>query len=243
MAQVNRLSMTILGPALVFSALASKEFDLAANAWLMAGKRRRRARVRAPRVAGGATDARRLPHARADRDVQQLRQHGAAACGARVRAGRVLGDGRAVHDLEPAAVHRRHLAHRPSREVRPLPAQSDGVGDGGRLRFRHHASADARMGLFRHQDGRRRADPDDAALARRAPVRSALGRLAPRRGRRHRVPGDGTRDGARCWRRCSGSRIRNAACSSCSARCRRRCSTSWSPSSSSRSPRRWPPSC
>lgn len=35
MAQVNRLSMTILGPALVFSALASKEFDIAANALLM----------------------------------------------------------------------------------------------------------------------------------------------------------------------------------------------------------------
>ena len=37
MSQVNRLSMTILGPALVFSALASKEFDLAANAMLMLG--------------------------------------------------------------------------------------------------------------------------------------------------------------------------------------------------------------
>jgi hypothetical protein len=35
MTQVNRLSMLILAPALVFSALASKEFDLAANAWLM----------------------------------------------------------------------------------------------------------------------------------------------------------------------------------------------------------------
>ncbi|MCC6196325.1 MAG: AEC family transporter [Burkholderiales bacterium] len=37
MAQINHLSMNILGPALIFSALASKEFDLAANAVLMLG--------------------------------------------------------------------------------------------------------------------------------------------------------------------------------------------------------------
>ncbi len=36
MSEVNRLSMVILGPALVFSALASKEFDLAANVSLIA---------------------------------------------------------------------------------------------------------------------------------------------------------------------------------------------------------------
>jgi predicted permease len=36
MSEVNRLSMVILGPALVFSALASKEFDVAANASLIA---------------------------------------------------------------------------------------------------------------------------------------------------------------------------------------------------------------
>ncbi len=37
MTQVNRLSMTILAPALVFSALASKEFDVRANLLLMVG--------------------------------------------------------------------------------------------------------------------------------------------------------------------------------------------------------------
>ena len=37
MTQVNRLSMTILAPALVFSALASKDFDVGANLLLMAG--------------------------------------------------------------------------------------------------------------------------------------------------------------------------------------------------------------
>ncbi len=36
MTEVNRLSMLILGPALVFSALASKQFDLAANLPLIA---------------------------------------------------------------------------------------------------------------------------------------------------------------------------------------------------------------
>ena len=37
MTQVNRLSMTILAPALVFSALASKDFDVGANLRLMVG--------------------------------------------------------------------------------------------------------------------------------------------------------------------------------------------------------------
>ena len=34
MAMVNRISMTILAPALIFSALASKDFDVDAN-WLL----------------------------------------------------------------------------------------------------------------------------------------------------------------------------------------------------------------
>ena len=37
MEQVNRISMTILGPALIFSALASKEFDIRENVVLMLG--------------------------------------------------------------------------------------------------------------------------------------------------------------------------------------------------------------
>ena len=37
MAVVNRISMNLLAPALVFSALASKDFDLAANRWLIVG--------------------------------------------------------------------------------------------------------------------------------------------------------------------------------------------------------------
>jgi malate permease and related proteins len=35
MATVNRISMEVLAPALVFSALASKDFDLIGNAWLI----------------------------------------------------------------------------------------------------------------------------------------------------------------------------------------------------------------
>jgi predicted permease len=37
MSVVNRISMNVLAPALVFSALASKDFDLAANRWLIVG--------------------------------------------------------------------------------------------------------------------------------------------------------------------------------------------------------------
>jgi predicted permease len=37
MSIVNRISMNVLAPALVFSALASKDFDLAANRWLIVG--------------------------------------------------------------------------------------------------------------------------------------------------------------------------------------------------------------
>jgi predicted permease len=37
MGSVNRISMNVLAPALVFSALASKSFDVAANSWLLLG--------------------------------------------------------------------------------------------------------------------------------------------------------------------------------------------------------------
>jgi malate permease and related proteins len=37
MSAVNRLSMNVLAPALVFSALASKSFDVGANGWLLLG--------------------------------------------------------------------------------------------------------------------------------------------------------------------------------------------------------------
>ena len=37
MTMVNRISMNVLAPALIFSALASKDFDVAANRLLMLG--------------------------------------------------------------------------------------------------------------------------------------------------------------------------------------------------------------
>ena len=37
MAWVNRLNMTVLAPALIFTALAGKDFDLAANRMLILG--------------------------------------------------------------------------------------------------------------------------------------------------------------------------------------------------------------
>ena len=58
MSQVNHLSMLILGPALIFSALASKEFDLAANVSLIAGSVGVVLGSRTARVAGRALDAR-----------------------------------------------------------------------------------------------------------------------------------------------------------------------------------------
>ena len=64
----------------------------------------------------------------------------------------------------------------------------------------------------RDQDGRRRADPDDAALARRAAHRRALERLAHRRRRRPRLPADRHRDGGAARARCSGSTRRSRAC-------------------------------
>ena len=77
--------MNVLAPALIFSALASKEFDVAAQRLLMLGS--------VGVVLGSGLlawpFARLLhvdrAHVRAADDVQQLRQHGAAARGARLR--------------------------------------------------------------------------------------------------------------------------------------------------------------
>ena len=41
----------------------------------------------------------------------------------------ILGDGRAVHDLQPAALHARRVDHRPPRALRQPAAQSDGLVD------------------------------------------------------------------------------------------------------------------
>ena len=107
MTWVNRISMNVLAPALIFSALASKDFDVAREPAADRRQHRRRARLRTARVAVRAADARGRADVRAADDVQQLRQHGAAAGCAGVRHRRLLADGRVVHDLQPAAVHAR----------------------------------------------------------------------------------------------------------------------------------------
>jgi malate permease and related proteins len=77
MTWVNRINVNVLAPALIFTALASKDFDLATHAVLILGA--------IGVVAGSGLLA--WPfvkllyeptHVRAADDVQQLRQHGAA---------------------------------------------------------------------------------------------------------------------------------------------------------------------
>ena len=97
MSMVNRISMNVLAPALIFSALSSKSFDLWDNRLLMLGS--------VGVVLGSGLLAwpfAKLLHEdhrtlRAADDVQQLRQHGPAAGGARVRPAGVHRDGGAVH--------------------------------------------------------------------------------------------------------------------------------------------------
>ena len=133
MAWVNRLNMNVLAPALIFTALAGKDFDLAANGLLILASIGVVLGLGPARVALRAAPARGPAHVRAADDVQQLRQHGAAARRARFRAAGLLGDGCALHDLESLALHARRLDHRPSREVRQPAAQPDGDRDARRL--------------------------------------------------------------------------------------------------------------
>ena len=230
--------MTILAPALIFSALASKEFDLARERAADAGQRRRGAGLGPARVAGRALAA----ASTTARSCRRRCSTTAATWACRSpcsRSGRPDSRRWWRCSRSPTCCISRSASRIIDHHARfwQPPAQPDGVGDvrsASRSRITHPPMPE--WAYCRHQDGRRRADPDDAALARRAPVRSALGRLAHRRDRRHRVPGDRHRDGARCWRRCSACPTCSAACSSSSARCRRRCSTSWSPSSSRQEP-------
>ncbi len=105
MGWVNRISMNVLAPALIFSALASKDFDVVANRLLILGSIGVVLGSGLHRLAVREAAARGPPDLRAADDVQQLRQHGPAARRARVRAVGLLGDGGGVHDLEPAALH------------------------------------------------------------------------------------------------------------------------------------------
>jgi hypothetical protein len=79
MAWVNRISMNVLAPALIFSALANKDSTSMATGSSDPRGDRRRAGSGTYRLADRAVARRRLPDVRAADDVQQLRQHGAAA--------------------------------------------------------------------------------------------------------------------------------------------------------------------
>jgi predicted permease len=85
MGWVNRISMNVLAPALIFSALASKEFDVYENGRLILGSIGIVLGSGLLAVAGRQVAQSGFPDLRAADDVQQLRQHGPAARRARVR--------------------------------------------------------------------------------------------------------------------------------------------------------------
>ena len=118
MAWVNRINMNLLAPALIFTALAGKDFDLAANRLLILGS--------IGVVLGSGLLAwpfARLLHEDHRTLVPPMMFNNCGNMGLPLavlafgQAG-LLGDGRAVHDLQPAALHGRRLDHRPPREVR-----------------------------------------------------------------------------------------------------------------------------
>jgi predicted permease len=188
MSQVNHLSMLILGPALIFSALASKEFDLGANVWLIAGS--------IGVVVGSGLLA--WPVSRLMKvDYRTLVPTAMFNnCGNMGLPLAVLAFGQAgfsamvalftISNLLQFTVGIRIIDHHAKlwQFLRNPMVWATALG----FAVRDHAPADARVGLLRHQDGRRRAHSRHADLARRAPVRGALGRLAHRRDRRHPLP-------------------------------------------------------
>ena len=200
------MSMTILAPALMFSALASKDFDIARQRAADAGQRRRRAGLGPSRVAVA-----RLMHVDYRTLVPTAMFNNCGNMGLPLA---VLAFGQAgfsamvalftISNLLHFTLGVRH--HRPPRALRPLPAQSDGVGD--RRSASSFALTHPPMPEWVYFGIKMVGDaliPMMLLVARRAPVRGALGRLAARRRRRHRVSRDGHRDGARCSRRCSAS--------------------------------------
>ena len=193
MAMVNRISMTILAPALIFSALASKDFSIAENAPLMLGS--------IGIVLGSGLLAWpfvRLLHVDYRTFVPPMMFNNCGNIGLPLAA---LAYGSPGFSAMVALFTISNLLHftlgawmidhhaRFGNLLRNPMVWSTFLG----FALRGRAPADAGMGLGRDQDGRRRADPDDAAVAGRAALRSALGRLASGRGRRPRVPADGHR--------------------------------------------------
>ena len=133
MAMVNRISMNVLAPALIFSALVVQGL-----------RRPRRTRLLLAGSVGIVLGSGLLawPIARLLREdprtfvpPMMFNNCGNMGLPLAVLAFGEAGlrpDGRAVHDLEPAALHARRVDHRPPRALRPAAAQPDGVVDGRR---------------------------------------------------------------------------------------------------------------
>ncbi len=198
MGWVNRISMNVLAPALIFSALASKDFDVYENGRLILAS--------IGIVLGSgllAWPVARWLHADFRTFVPPMMFNNCGNMGLPLAA---LAFGPAGFSAMVAVFTISNLLHFTvgawmidhSCALRPAAEESDGLVDRRGLRLRARASAAAGMGGERFQDRRRRADPDDAALARRAAPGRALERLAHRRRRRPRLPAHR----ASRWRRC-----------------------------------------
>ena len=200
MAWVNRISMNVLAPALIFSALASKDFDVCANGRLIARQHRHRAGLGTARVAGRA-----LLHVDSATFVPPMMFNNCGNMGLPLA---VLAFGRPGFSAMVALFTISNLLHftlgvvdhRSPRALRPAAAESDGVVDdrsASPSRSLHPPLpewADAR-----DQDGRRRADPDDADLARRAARSTCAGAT----GASASSAASSARSPASRWRRCS----------------------------------------
>jgi hypothetical protein len=145
--------MNVLAPALIFSAFASKDFDLYASRGVILG-------AIGVVVGSGllAWPFARLLHEDVRTFVPPMMFNNCGNMGLPRcwRSGsRALGDGRDLHDLQPAVFHRRRAHHQPARRALAGVSHSDGHRDFCWLRFRDPASADSRLADAGDQDDRR----------------------------------------------------------------------------------------
>ena len=151
---VNRISMNVLAPALIFSALASKDFDIYENGRLILAS--------IGIVLGSgllAWPIARWLHVDHRTFVPPMMFNNCGNMGLPLAALAFGPSGfsamvAAVHDLEPAALHARRVDDRSPRALRPAAAEPDGVVDDPRLRLRARAPADSRVGGKLVQDRR-----------------------------------------------------------------------------------------
>ena len=141
MTMVNRISMNVLAPALIFSALAGKDFDITQSQLLMLGS--------VAVVLGSgllAWPVAKLMNADVRTFVPPMMFNNCGNMGLPLAvlaygAAGFLTDGRVVHDLEPPSIHAWRVDHQPSRTIHKPAAQSDGDCNDSRFRVRAVASA------------------------------------------------------------------------------------------------------